>query len=119
MDLQRFVDLAAKLLAKFGTEFAISRYIPPGRDDAGHETPGSWQDLTPKVLGVVQQFNPFEVDGSRILSGDVRFVCDNRQVLAVGDRVVIGGQLWRVEAPGPIRPHGGVIVCHRAQLRRV
>lgn len=119
MDILEWVALANELLADFGSEFIITRNVKPGRDANGHETPGGWQPLAAPVLGVVQEYSPYEATDSRILTGDVKFVCNNQQLLEVGDRVAIGGEVWRVERPGPVRPHGGVVIVHKAQLRRV
>lgn len=114
-----FVRLADDLLAEFGADFTVTRPFGPSRDGNGHEVPGGKTPLTPSVRGVIQQFRPFEMDGTHILSGDVRLVCDNKQRLEVGDLFDIGGHTWRVVEPGPVCPHGGVVVCHKAQLRRV
>lgn len=73
-------------------------------------------DKTFSAVGVRTDYKSGEIDGTVILSGDVRIVFIAETELLTGDMVNIDGKPHRVMKPNPVKP-ATVLICYRAQLR--
>ena len=59
-----------------------------------------------------------EIDGTRVLAGDVLVIAEAGHVLAaVGNTVTIDGVVWRIIATAPVNP-GGVLLVQKWQVRK-
>lgn len=66
--------------------------------------------------GVLSEYTPYEVDGSRILAGDVKFVATCATDVKVGDIIKTDEGELRVIKPNPLKPNG-LIILYQMQLR--
>lgn len=68
------------------------------------------------VTGVKVDYAPKEIDGTNILSGDIRLVVTAEQDVQIGDRIEVDGIMYRVQKPNPVKP-ADVIIVYKPQLR--
>lgn len=72
--------------------------------------------LTATITGVLLDYKPKEIDGTRIIAGDSKFVATSNVVVKIGDSINILGKKYRVEAPNPLQPNG-LLLMYELQLR--
>ena len=101
------------LIKKFGITVTVTR---PGSVDRvdGDEVvipPTSFD-----VIGLREEYKPSEIDGARIVAGDVKFLCRAVEQLRVGDLVNLDGTDYRVINPNPLQP-AGTTMLFQLQLR--
>ncbi|KFC95719.1 phage protein [Leminorella grimontii ATCC 33999 = DSM 5078] len=82
----------------------------------GIEIPGGKSTFV--AVGVKAEYSPHEIDGTVILTGDIRVTFKAEPEIKVGDVVDIDSVKWRVMQPNPIKP-ASLVLCYKAQLRRV
>lgn len=116
IDYARMKQTATRLL----TENGIKRdFIRPGGVVRVNGVETKVPDTTYQVAGgVITSWNPREIDGKTILSGDRKLVCTSDIDIKVGDRLVDGSEVWRVENPNPVKP-AAIVLCYKLQLRKV
>ncbi|NUU68428.1 hypothetical protein HQN64_20290 [Enterobacteriaceae bacterium BIT-l23] len=113
INYQRMRDRSTRMITANGVEFQAVR--PGSLEVIGgveHERPETPYTAT----GVRTDYQPGEIDGTVIKSGDVRIVFTAEQEISVGDLVEIDGKRHRVVAPNPVKP-ARLVICYRAQLR--
>ncbi|AHG23464.1 structural protein [Edwardsiella phage eiAU-183] len=70
------------------------------------------------ITGVLAQYKPMEIDGTRIMAGDVRFAASGAGAeVKTGDLVTILGKQYRVITPNPAAPNGSTVIAYNLQLR--
>jgi hypothetical protein len=112
-------NTAARLMKKFGQQITFTRTIPGTYDPAlGERTDDS--SKTFKGYGVLLDFEGREVDGTRILSSDVKLLLESTKLEPQIDDLAAAadGTTFRVVRPMPLKP-GGVNVITQCQLRIV
>ena len=101
------------LIKRFGMTATVTR---PGTVDRvdGEEvvTPATSFD----VIGLREEYKPSEIDGTRIVAGDVKFLCQAVKQVKVGDLVNLNGTDYRVVNPNPLQP-AGTTLLFQLQLR--
>lgn len=101
------------LIKKFGMTVTVTR---PGTVDRvdGDEVviPATSFD----VIGLREEYKPSEIDGTRIVAGDVKFLCQAVKHVKVGDLVSLNGTDYRVINPNPLQPAGATMLF-QLQLR--
>lgn len=100
-------------IKKFGMTVTVTR---PGSVDRvdGEEVvipPTSFD-----VIGLREEYKPSEIDGTCIVAGDVKFLCQAVEQLRVGDLVNLNGTDYRVVNPNPLQP-AGTTMLFQLQLR--
>ncbi|QHR76434.1 putative structural protein [Escherichia phage jat] len=101
------------LIKKFGMMATVTR---PGSVDRvdGDEViipPTSFD-----VIGLREEYKPSEIDGTRIVAGDVKFLCQAVKQVKVGDLVSLNNTDYRVINPNPLQPAGQTMLF-QLQLR--
>lgn len=101
------------LIKKYGMTFKVTR---PGSVDrvAGEEVviPSTSFD----VIGIREEYKPSEIDGTRVIAGDVKFLCQASEQVQVGDLVNLNNTDYRVINPNPLQP-AGTTMLFQLQLR--
>ena len=109
----KMLRTANNLIARFGASVAVSR---PGAINRvnGNEvrTPAS----TFNVVGVQTEYKAAEIDGTRVVVGDVKFLCKASPAMQVGDVLTISGNSLRVINTNPLNP-AGTVLLYQLQLR--
>lgn len=111
----RMQKTAMRLLTENGTEYSVTRTTPRQMVN-GVEIPGSKSTFT--ATGVKTEYSPHEIDGTVILTGDIRLTFKAEPDIEVDDVVDIDGAKWRVVQSNPVKP-ATLMLCYKAQLRRV
>ena len=101
------------LIKKYGITVKVTR---PGSVDrvAGEEVviPSTSFD----VIGLREEYKPSEIDGTRIVAGDIKFLCQASEQVQVGDLVNLNSADYRVINPNPLQP-AGTTMLFQLQLR--
>lgn len=104
---------AKRLLGDNGRMYTITR---KGKLERVAGVEQRQPEVTFGCVGVVTQFDPREVDGKTIQTGDLKLICVPENELLVGDLITHNSTLYRVEHPNPVAP-GAVIIVNKAVLR--
>lgn len=113
IDYRRMRNTATRLVGGAGRDYPVTRKGEV-KMIRGVEVAGD--DSSFVATGVRVEYNAHEIDGQRVLAGDIRIVFTADAPLQVGDMVQVDGVAYRVVAPNPVQPADEVI-CYRAQLR--
>lgn len=113
IDYRRMRKTATRLVGGAGRDFPVTR---KGEVKMVRGVEVSGDDESFVATGVRVEYAVQEVDGQRVLAGDIRIVFTADEALLVGDMVSVDGVAYRIVAPNPIQPADEVI-CYRAQLR--
>lgn len=112
---QRGQSMAIRMLKKYGMAYQLKR---DGKhwvdDDTGQER--HEPETLFSATGVKTLYKPNEIDGSLILSTDIKMVFSPHVVIQKGDKVLVD-EIWlRVHEPNPVKP-ADVVICYKSQLR--
>lgn len=100
-------------IKKFGMTVTVTR---PGSVDRGDGDEVVIPPTSFDVIGLREEYKPREIDGTRIVAGDVRFLCQAVKQVKVGDLVNLNGTDYRVVNPNPLQP-AGTTLLFQLQLR--
>lgn len=104
---------AKRLIGENGVTYVITR-------NGALERVGGVETRKPAAtfdcVGIVTNWDPREINGKTIQTGDLKLICVPEQPLAVGDLVEYGGTKYRVEHPNPVKP-GLIVLVYKAVLR--
>ncbi|VEB71534.1 Uncharacterised protein [Providencia rustigianii] len=103
-----------KLLKKYGSSYQVKREGNFWVDDDGvehHERESLFS-----VIGVKVLYKPYEIDGTLILSTDIKMVLSPEVDIRKGDSVLVDGIWLRVCEPNPVKP-ADIVICYKPQLR--
>jgi len=111
---ERSFNTALKLLSKYGMEYSVLR---KGKVSIvnGKEVITKNQNFT--TIGIKTNYNPIEIDGTVIQSGDIQMVFSADVELKINDIVTIDGEKYLIKQPNPVKP-ADVLICYKAQLRK-
>nr|WP_305071609.1 hypothetical protein [Providencia sp. wls1938] len=111
---QRGYQTALRMLNKYGASYQVKRDGKHWVDDDGieHHEPESLLSVT----GVKVLYKPYEVDGTLILSTDIKIVLSPDVDIRKGDSILVDGIWFRVHEPNPVKP-ADIIICYKSQLR--
>ena len=71
-----------------------------------------------EVVVILDMFKRHEIDGARILSGDVKLLMEAGEVIPKpGDGITVSSASYRIEAVMPLSP-GGVALMYECQIRK-
>lgn len=104
---------ATRLIGDNGMKAALSR---PGGVNRVDGVEIIIPPVTATISGVLLDYKPKEIDGTRVIAGDSKFVATSEVVVKVGDNIDILGKKYRVEAPNPLQPNG-LLLMYELQLR--
>lgn len=111
---QRGQSTALRMLKKYGASYQVKRDGKHWVDDEGQE------HFEPETLfsaiGVKTQYKPHEIDGTLILSTDIKMILPPDIDIQKGDKVLVDGVWLRVHEPNPVKP-ADIIICYQSQLR--
>ncbi|MBD1228659.1 hypothetical protein [Xenorhabdus griffiniae] len=110
----RMQKTAERLLKKYGAEFQVKRSGRHWVDEEGREH----HELEKRfnTVGLKTRYNPNEIDGSLILSTDIKMVFSPDIEIKKGDHVLVDSVWLRVIEPNPIKP-ADIVLCYQSQLR--
>ncbi|QWA09526.1 hypothetical protein GTU79_19490 [Sodalis ligni] len=112
----RMQALDTRLLTKYGKTMSLERagtsVIDPVTGDATTSPPQSLP-----VIGVVQDFNRLEVDGTLILASDKKVTITAATAPLIGDSLQDGTTKWRIINISDKTP-ADVTLCYQLQVRR-
>jgi len=111
-------DTAKRLLAQYGRiqKITLSVVTFGAVDFATGEA--TQTTTTHQFDAVTVQYRSAEIDGVRVIAGDLRVIAEAGAVVAqVGNTVTIDGVVWRVVATEPVNP-GGVLIVQKWQVRK-
>ncbi|WP_340617529.1 hypothetical protein [Xenorhabdus entomophaga] len=111
---QRGQDTALRMLKKYGISYQAKRDGNHWVDDEGQEH--YEPEILFSVTGVKVQYKPHEIDGSLILSTDIKMVFSPDIEIKKGDHVLVDSVWLRVIEPNPIKP-ADIALCYQSQLR--
>lgn len=111
---QRGCHTALRILKKYGVSYQVKRAGKHWVDDNGveHHEPESLFS----IIGVKVLYKPYEIDGTLILSTDIKMVLSPEIDIRKGDSVLVDGIWLRVHEPNPVKP-ADVVICYKPQLR--
>ncbi|MEL4885713.1 hypothetical protein N6P31_01285 [Pectobacterium betavasculorum] len=113
INYSRMRATATRLLTENGMTYDVKRKgvirVVAGKEI--HEP-----DLNFTATGVRTDYDPKEIDGTNILSGDVRIAFTAEAELVTGDLVEVDGKQHRIVKPHPVKP-AKLVLCYQAQLR--
>lgn len=101
------------IIARFGYPVAVTR---PGGVDRSTGSQVIRPDTTFNIVGLKVDYDPKEIDGSRVQAGDIKFLCQAENEMKIGDLVMVDGAQWRVENPNPLAP-AATTLLYQLQLR--
>lgn len=112
-DYAKLKGKVSPLIARFGMPVTVSR--PGGIDRVNGE-----QVIIPatsfEIIGLRDDYQPKEIDGTRIINGDTKFICQAKEEMRVGDIVNINNIDHRVVNTNPIAP-AATVMLYQLQLR--
>lgn len=109
----KLLRTANSLIERFGGAVSVNRpggvVVEQGREKV---IPSSTFD----VVGVQVDYKASEIDGSRVVSGDVKFLCKASPEIRVGDMFALPSGDKRVINTNPLSP-AGTTLLYQLQLR--
>lgn len=113
IDYRRMKKTATRLVTGAGRDWTITR---KGEVRMVRGVEVTDPDEVLMATGVRTEYALREIDGVRVLTGDLRIVFTADVELRLGDLVAVDGQQYRIVAPNPVKP-ADELICYRAQLR--
>ncbi|PIJ49194.1 MULTISPECIES: hypothetical protein [unclassified Erwinia] len=112
----RMKSLPDRLLRKYGTSYSVTR---EGTTTVinGKEVTEPDKALKPDPVGIKVDYEPGEIDGTLIKTGDIRILFQAEPEIKIGDLVLVDGAKYRVLQPNPVKP-ADLTLCFKSQLRR-
>ncbi|WP_099126049.1 hypothetical protein [Xenorhabdus stockiae] len=110
----RIQKTSGRLLKQYGAELVVRRKGRHWVDDEGRERNEPERQFN--ATGVKVRYNPNEIDGSLILSTDIKMVFSSDVQIEKGDLVLVDGVWLRVIEPNPVKP-ADIVLCYQSQLR--
>ncbi|WP_297803413.1 hypothetical protein [uncultured Brevundimonas sp.] len=108
---QRAQATATSMIARYG-QAAVLRKVTAG---TGYNPTETTADHDCQI--VVQAYRNFEIDGTRIQSGDKRVLVSHMaQTPTTQDQIVIAGESHAIVSVKPLSP-GGVVIMWEVQAR--
>lgn len=111
---QRGQSTALRMLKKYGASYQAKRDGKHWVDDEGQER--FEPETLFSVVGVKTQYKPYEIDGTLILSTDIKMILPPDIDIQKGDKVLVDGVWLRVHEPNPVKP-ADIVICYQSQLR--
>lgn len=109
----KLLRTANKLIDRFGGSVDVHR-------TGGVVVEGGSEKVIPSstfaVVGVQVDYKASEIDGSRVISGDVKFLCKASPAVKVGDMFALPEGDKRVVNTNPLNP-AGTVLLYQLQLR--
>lgn len=110
----RMQKTSERLIKQYGMDYVLKRKGKFYVDKKGQEI--FEPDVALTAVGVKTQFAINEVDGSFILTSDIKFIADAKSDIQKGDIIIIDNRNHRVITVKDIKPQRQTI-CFIAQLR--
>lgn len=107
--------IASNLLSEFGQLVTLTKYSEQYDINTGVNvvTPTDY-----KAWGAAFAYTGKEIDGERIVAGDMRVLLERSQAVPkVGDTVLLASGLWRVLSVELVSP-SGIDVIYKLQVRQ-
>lgn len=111
---ERSFNTALKLLSKYGMEYSVLR---KGKVSIVNGKEVITENQTFTTTGIKTNYNPIEIDGTVIQSGDIQMVFSADVELKINDIVIIDGEKYLIKQPNPVKP-ADILICYKAQLRK-
>ncbi|HEF8772050.1 TPA: hypothetical protein RG734_001025 [Providencia stuartii] len=111
---QRGYHTALRMLKKYGASYPVKRDGKHCVDETGKEHHDPETEFL--ATGVKVQYKPHDIDGTLILSTDIKMVFSPEVAIQKGDHVLVDDVWLRVHEPNPIKP-AELVICYQAQLR--
>nr|WP_282563459.1 hypothetical protein [Providencia stuartii] len=111
---QRGQSTTLRMLKKYGVSYQAKRDGKHWVDDEGQER--FEPETLFSVVGVKTQYKPYEIDGTLILSTDIKMILPPDIDIQKGDKVLVDGVWLRVHEPNPVKP-ADIVICYQSQLR--
>ena len=105
---------ATRLLSKYGAKYQVYR---KGRVSIVNGKEVVTEGVTFTATGIKTNYNPIEIDGTVIQSGDIQMLFSADTELAINDLVTIDGEKYLIKHPHPVKP-ADILICYKAQLRK-
>ncbi|WP_413730798.1 hypothetical protein [Sodalis sp. RH22] len=112
----RMQATATRLLTKYGKTMSLERAGSATTDPVTGDAVTQPAQSLP-VIGVVQDFNRIEVDGTTILSSDKKVTITAATAPLIGDMLHDGTTKWRIINISDKTP-AVVTLCYQLQVRR-
>lgn len=112
---QRGQNTARRMLKKYGISYQIKRDGKHWVDEETGKEHHAPETLF-SVIGVKTQYKPHEIDGTLILSTDIKMIFSPEGEIQKGDKVLVDGVWLRVQETNPIKP-ANLVICYQSQLR--
>lgn len=110
----RSSSTALRLLAKYGEKYQVHR---KGKVSIVNGKEVVTESVTFTAIGIKTNYNPIEIDGTVIQSGDIQMVFSADVELQINDIVTIDGEKYLIKQPNPVKP-ADVLICYKTQLRK-
>lgn len=114
-----YVELAnhtKKLIAKYGKTLILRSYSAATYDPVTMTyVNGAAIDI--QISAVEEAYKDYEIDGTQIRAGDMRFLASSAVVPTTSMKIVIDGAEWEIVKINPMRP-GEVTLYYEIQARR-
>lgn len=108
----RLRDNATKAIRRNGMEYQLVR--------GGVELVKGREVVIPDnrhfVSGLKSDYKPEEINGSLVMTGDVRLILTAEFDIKVGDRMTVDGVDYRIFQTNPIKP-ADIVLFYKPQLR--
>ncbi|UQC70944.1 hypothetical protein C0560_09115 [Lelliottia sp. AC1] len=113
INYQRMRETATRMIKQNGVAYNVTR---KGKVTVIAGVEHRSEDIHFTATGVKTEYQPGEIDGTAIESGDVRMVFTAEEEILTGDLIDIDGKQHRVVKPNPAKP-GSLVLCYKSQLR--
>lgn len=114
MFYQDMAAVASELLQEFGQLIELTQY----GNEVYLDGENTLTETRYRAWGAAFAYAIDEVDGERILNGDMRVLLERSQAVPeVGDTVAVNGHDWRVVSVEAVSP-AGFDVIYKLQVRR-
>ena len=105
---------ATQLLSRYGAKYQVYR---KGKVSIVNGKEVVTESASFTAIGIKTNYNPIEIDGTVIQSGDIQMVFSADNELNINDLVTIDGEKWLIKQPNPVKP-ADILICYKAQLRK-
>lgn len=103
-----------RLLSRYGAKYQVYR---KGKVSIVNGKEVVTESVSFTAIGIKTNYNPIEIDGTVIQSGDIQMVFSADAELNINDLVTIDGEKWLIKQTNPVKP-ADILICYKAQLRK-
>lgn len=116
MNYNKYANKAKNKINQYGGECYIIR---KGADEVYNEDTCEYESTSIKIdgKGVLSNYDEIQVDGSSVLSGDLKLMCILDKAPELTDRITFGKKTYSIVKINEINPDGRCVIYYDLQVR--